>query len=85
MTLTRVSHKRDNGEQCRSRSDSGERPGSSLFALNAGISVKHGNKKKFHRHPLYWTILNMDRGTCVHGLETTGRTQFFNVISKSDW
>ena len=49
MTLTHLclaSHKRDIGKQFRPRSDAAERDvwsGSTLFALIAGISIKHGN------------------------------------------
>ena len=48
MTLTHlciVSDKRDIGKQCRPRLDAAEQSGSPLFALNAGIFIKHGNNK----------------------------------------
>ena len=53
-----VSHKRDIGKQCRSRSDAAERGvwlESTLFALNTRVSLKPDtNKKKLTRHPFYW-------------------------------
>ena len=46
--LSLAANKRDNGKQCRPRSDAAERgvwSGSTLFALNSGISMNHGNNK----------------------------------------
>ena len=46
--LCLVSHKSDFGKQCRPRSDTLECDvcsGSTLFALNTEISIKHGNNK----------------------------------------
>ena len=46
--LSPTSHKRDISKQCGLRSDAAERgfwSGSALFALNSGISMKHGNNK----------------------------------------
>ena len=47
--LRLVPHIKNTGKQCRPRSDAAERgvwSGSTLFALNIGISIKHGNNKK---------------------------------------
>ena len=46
--LSLASPKRDIGKQCKPRSDAAERgvwSGSTLFALNTGISLKHGINK----------------------------------------
>ena len=43
-----ASHKKDICKQCRLRSDAAERgvwSGSTLFAINSGISINHGNNK----------------------------------------
>ena len=56
--LSLASRKRDIGKQSRPRSDATELDVcavSTLFALNTGISVTHGNNKNLpSRHPLYW-------------------------------
>ena len=44
----------DIGKQCRPRSEAAERgvwSGSTLFALNIGISRKHANKKNYQDTP----------------------------------
>ena len=46
--LSLASHETDIGKQCRPRSDAAERgvwSGSTLLALNTGISLKHGINK----------------------------------------
>ena len=48
------SQKRDIGKQCRPRTDTTERgvcSESTIFALSAGISVKHGDNKKYPDTP----------------------------------
>ena len=54
--LSLASHKRDIGKQCRPRSDATERgvwSESTLFALNAGISVNHCDNKNQPDNPSF--------------------------------
>ena len=73
--LCLASRKRDIGKQCRPKSDAAEYsiwPGSTLFALNTGISLKYGNNKNYtdspsiENGPIWWVVVESPFG--INGL-----------------